>query len=289
MTPHRHRLEITSEELVSLDLRQFNNGKDPYPEGDASLAYSFKRGLDFYRYVVGHKTQFTGGGRVLDLLCGAGRWAMFLAEENDTVIGIDRLKDCTNLATNMCRHFGFENCRFVAADVSHTRKFGECTFDYVWMWSALQYVHRGEVLAEVNRVLKPGGRLYVGNYNSTGLMLTHLMKGVEQNAINEGASQWALSALVHGPGHDANPNYATVECLEEVCGRYGLALIGAAGEGALDLSCPGNVDPKVRPAVVFEHYFSTVEFIAEKTGPIARASRFVRFGRLARRIRQALR
>lgn len=282
-------MKITDEQLRSLDLRQFNKGRDPYPEGDKSLANSFKRGLDFYRYVVGHKTQFTGGERVLDLLCGAGRWAMFLAEENDMVIGIDRLKGCTDLATNMCRHFGFENVEFIAGDVSCTRRFSSGHFDYVWMWGALQYVHRGEVLREVNRVLKPGGRLYVANYNSTGLMLTHLMKGVEQNAINVGDSQWALSALADGPDHDRNGNYATVEACESICARHSMKLIKATGEGALDLSCPGNVDPKARPAVVFDHYFSTVEFIAEKTGPIPRAPRFVRFGRLANRIRRALR
>lgn len=271
----RNRVPLDNEALKALDLRQFNEGRNPYAEGDNSVANAFRQGTDYYRDFVGKMTGFRGGDRVLDLLCGFGRLSLFLAEQNREVIGLDVSPDCIRLARNMTRAFGFDNIRYLCGDVAETRRFPDEHFDYVWMYSALQYVDRGAVLREANRVLRPGGRLFVGNYNSTGLMLSHLMNGIERNAINEGASQWALSALVHGPEHDGNPNYASLAVCEALCERFGFALVKAAPQGLLDLSRPGGLRDDFRPRRLFDHYESTIEFVAEKQGapqpPSARA------------------
>ena len=94
--------------------------------------------------------------------------------EADDVVGIDRLEGCTTIAEGLCRHYGFDNTAFHAADVTYIETFPDESFDTVWMYSALQYVERGYTLSQVHRVLKPGGTLFVGNYNSNGLMLEHV-------------------------------------------------------------------------------------------------------------------
>lgn len=261
-------IKVSDEALLALDLKQFNNGVNPYPEGDNSLENAFLRGADYYRYAVKYKTGFTGG-RVLDLLCGFGRWSIFLAEQNESVVGIDRLKDCTNLATNLCRELELNNTEFLTGEASLTKQFPDNEFDYVWMYSALQYVNRKEVLSEIRRVLKPNGRVFISQYNSTGLMLDHFLKGVESNSINEGASQWALNALVNGEHADNNPNYISPEGIEELCKRFDLKVICATPEGQLDLSKPDGIDKEKKIKKQYSHYVRTVEFIAEKNSDIS--------------------
>lgn len=258
------KIKISNDELIKLDLRQFNNGKSPYPESDKSLENAFKPGIEFFREYVSERTQFTGGAKVLDLLCGFGRWTPFLAEVNDHVIGLDRLQDCINIGRNFCRELGLDNVEFIEGDVGHIERFASNSFDYVWMYSALQYVDRGYTLWQVQRVIKPGGRLYVGQYNSTGLMLTHLWKGIEDNMINTGSSQWALNALVKGPDGDGNPNYATLENCGSLCSRHNLSLIKVVPCCGLDLREANGEQITLRQDNVFGHYYKTIEFIAEK-------------------------
>lgn len=258
------RVNISSEDLAALDLRRFNDGRSPYPETDNSLDNAFKPGIDFFREYVGKRTGFTGGARVLDLLCGFGRWTPFLAEVNDHVIALDRLHDCVNLGRNLCDELGLDNVEFMEGDISRIERFPANSFDYVWMYSALQYVDRGYALWQIQRVLKPRGRLYVGQYNSTGLMLTHLWNGVQSDTINSGPSQWALKALVNGPDGDGNPSYATVEQSESMCKRHGLSLIKAVPCCGLDLREESGEQESLRHPKVFEHYYKTIEFIAEK-------------------------
>lgn len=256
-------IKLTNDELLALDLKKYNGGIDPYPEGDTSLSNAFKRGIEYYRYTVTHKTGFVGG-RVLDLLCGFGRWSIFLAEQNESVVGIDRLKDCTNLARNMCNDLGLINTEFLTGEASITKKFPDNEFDYVWMYSALQYVNRKEVLSEIQRVLKPNGKVFISQYNSTGLMLDHLLKGIESNSINQGASQWALNALVNGEHADNNPNFISPEGIHELCCRFGLKVICSTPEGQLDLSKPNGIDETKVIQKHYSHYVRTVEFVAEK-------------------------
>jgi len=256
--------QIDEAELLSLDLLRLNNGRRPYPEGDLSFERAFARGIDFYRNLVVNRVGFTGAERVLDLLCGYGRWSLFLAEQNQHVVGIDVLEDCTRLATNLCRHFGFNNTEFLTGDVSLTGRFPDNHFDCVWMWSAMQYVERGAVLAEVFRILKPGGRLYVGNYNGPGLMVDHLINGARRGAIDQGAAQWALNSLVRGEESDGNPNYLSPNQAESVLARYGLRLVVACEEGRLDLSVPDHLRKDAKPRLTELGLVRTIEFLAEK-------------------------
>jgi hypothetical protein len=116
----------------------------------------------------------------------------------------------------------------------------------------------------VSRLLKPGGRVFAANYNSTGLMIDHFMRGVANKTINEGSSQWALNALVHGPLWDGYPNFGTPDTIGEVCNRFGLKLIAAAPQGGMNLSFPGGLVPDFEGRKTFDHYDIVIDFVAEK-------------------------
>ncbi|RYG35253.1 methyltransferase domain-containing protein [bacterium] len=71
-------------------------------------------------------------GRVLDLGCGSGRDAVWLAARGWTVIGVDHLPDALDRARDLSRHYSPENpVQTVGVDLYKTVPEG--CFDLVWM------------------------------------------------------------------------------------------------------------------------------------------------------------
>jgi SAM-dependent methyltransferase len=256
--------KLSDEAFKALDPLEISGGLNPYGEGDVNVFNMFRLGQGFYRDYIVTRTGFTGRGRVLDLLSGFGMWSIFLAEHNQEVYGLDILPNCKTYGERLARYFEVDNIKLLTGDVSRTREFRNGYFDFIWIYSGLQYVDRADTLKEVSRLLSPGGRLFVGNYNSQGLMLNYLMDGIKKNSVNEGVSQWALGALVAGPHGNGKPSFGTVDTIGDVVKSFGLRLIRAAGQGALDLAQPDGLRPGVKPTLVHEHYNITIEFVAEK-------------------------
>ncbi len=257
------KIDYSHDDFKNLDPIEVG-GLNPYGKGDPNVFNLFKLGPNYFRGYIQMRTQFVGRTSVLDLLGGFGIWSLFLREVNDHVVCLDRVKGCEQYFGNMVRFFGADNIEFVCDEIDHIKSMRAESFDYVWMNSALQYVDRKFALSQVYRLLKPGGRLFVGNYNSTGLMLHHVQSGIQGNAINAGASQWALDALVRGPGGNGNPNYVDLDSCESVCSEFGLNLINITPQGYIDLredrgKVAGREAPKVN-----DHYYMTVEFVAER-------------------------
>lgn len=105
-----------------------------------------------------------GGGRILDIGCGKGR-PMFM--EGCTPFGIEISRELHAQADAKMRAKGGYAVHAPAID--GLASFEDRSFDGVIMHSYLEHEeHPGPVLAEVARVLKPGGRAYVRvpNYGS---------------------------------------------------------------------------------------------------------------------------
>src|SRR3954464_157996 len=100
------------------------------------------------------------GARVLDVGCGTGRLAHWIAERvgmRGAVIAIDPLEERIGLA----RSRGGK-VRFEVGQAEDLRAFEDASFDAVCMSSVLHWVgDKARALAEVRRVLRPGGRLGV--------------------------------------------------------------------------------------------------------------------------------
>jgi len=123
-------------------------------------------------YERGSDLQFEGGRRlverlgleegahVLDIGCGTGRLARWIGERlgpKGSVVGIDPLEERIGIARS---HGGA-----VLFEVGHAEALGafeDESFDVVCMSSVLHWVSdKAKALAEIRRVLRPGGRLGV--------------------------------------------------------------------------------------------------------------------------------
>ena len=100
------------------------------------------------------------GARVLDIGCGTGRLARWIAEwlgPRGSVVGIDPLEERIGVARS---HGGV--VRFEVGQAEALGAFEDASFDAVCMSSVLHWVSdKARALAEIRRVLRPGGRLGV--------------------------------------------------------------------------------------------------------------------------------
>jgi SAM-dependent methyltransferase len=218
-TPRRGKID-SIDSLETLDLLQFNDGVNPWK--DQSVANGFRSGINHYRRVV-REAGFVECGHVVDIGCGHGRWSCFLAEANETVHGVDRNEGGLNLARNMCAFMGLDNTSFTVGDVSKV-DLPDGSFDGAWCFGVLMLVDRGATLTEIHRLLRPGGRLFVGIYNGMGRMIEKFVEGFEAGGREHGKAQFALDALTRGPDFDGRPNYGTVDAVAAMLERHGFAL-----------------------------------------------------------------
>jgi SAM-dependent methyltransferase len=111
--------------------------------------------------------RFSPPGRLIDLGCGAGRLAIPLARHGFSVTGVE-------LSHPMLVRLALDAGRIpvdrIRANLCDLRCIPDRTFDYaISMFSTLGMIRgarsRQEVLAESQRVLKPGGRLAIHVHN----------------------------------------------------------------------------------------------------------------------------
>jgi len=104
----------------------------------------------------------TPTSNVLEIGCGSGRYALYLAEKiGCRVIGVDINKEGIRDANELARANNLTTkARFEAADASQRFSFADEAFDVVYANDVLCHIPgRLAVLREMFRVLKPGGRM----------------------------------------------------------------------------------------------------------------------------------
>lgn len=106
----------------------------------------------FVQAVVGE----VRGREVLDLGCGTGRHALWLAAGGARVTGLDFSEGMLRVAR---RKVGAERVHFVTHDVGEALPFAAATFDLVVSGLVLEHVAElASFFLEVHRVLRPRGR-----------------------------------------------------------------------------------------------------------------------------------
>ncbi|MDB5337988.1 MAG: hypothetical protein JWN70_3607 [Planctomycetaceae bacterium] len=104
------------------------------------------------------------GQRVLDLGCGAGRLATYLRPLVEKYVGLD-------VSAHMVKYCqqAFPTLDFVQGDMRSLTPFDDGAFDTVFavanLFDAVTHEERRRVLAEVRRVLAPGGLLIFSAHN----------------------------------------------------------------------------------------------------------------------------
>jgi len=113
---------------------------------------------------------------VLELGCGSGGYAVHLAEKvGCRLIGLDMNEAGVRTANQLAAARGLASqVRFECCDASKNLPFDDNTFDAVFSNDVLCHLPgRPEVLVEIFRVLKPGGRMLFSDALVIGGMISH--------------------------------------------------------------------------------------------------------------------
>lgn len=98
--------------------------------------------------------------KAIDLGCGAGNYAIYLASKGFDVTGIDVSPTAIGIAKENARKKGVR-CKFIVADVLGDLHEIKETFDLAYDWELLHHIfpdEREKYVENVRRLLNPGGR-----------------------------------------------------------------------------------------------------------------------------------
>jgi 2-polyprenyl-3-methyl-5-hydroxy-6-metoxy-1,4-benzoquinol methylase len=156
------------------------------------------RGARLSRYPIPPFPLEPGGGReLLDLGSNWGRWTIAAARAGYRATGIDRGKKSVAAARRVAEQLGVE-AEYVVGDVREL-PFPAASFDAVFSYSVLQHLAKGDVptvVAEIRRVLRPGGVAWVEMPNARGPL--NLVRQVQRGfapGTDQDVRYWTLSEL----------------------------------------------------------------------------------------------
>ena len=116
--------------------------------------YEISSGVQRYRQLI---FENPSGKQILEYGCGLGGQAFDLADRGATVTGIDISDVAVAQARRRAAGHAAERLKFVTAD-AESLEFTEGSFDLVCGSGILHHLDLNKSLAEVKRVLRPGGR-----------------------------------------------------------------------------------------------------------------------------------
>lgn len=98
--------------------------------------------------------------KTIDLGCGAGNYAIYLAERGFEVIGVDSSPTVIKIATGNAQKRGVR-CNFIVADLLGDLHEVKETFDFGYDWDFLHHIFpedRGKYVKNVYNILKSGAQ-----------------------------------------------------------------------------------------------------------------------------------
>jgi len=120
---------------------------------------------------------FYNGELALDLGCGYGQWTIPLGILNEKAIGVDlntkRVEIAKELSVQSFKHPTVVN--FKQGQAERLDDIQDGSVDFVYCYGVFMFLDQQKSLAEIIRVLKPGGRLYICT-NSYGWWLYLAMR-----------------------------------------------------------------------------------------------------------------
>lgn len=113
--------------------------------------------------------QMGGGERLLDVACGAGQTAIPAAHRGLRVHGVDIARNLVDHARRRAAEEGIV-AHFEEGDAEQL-PYADASFDVVISLIGAMFAPRPEVVvAELARVCRPGGRLYMANWTPSGMV-----------------------------------------------------------------------------------------------------------------------
>ncbi|KAL6351461.1 hypothetical protein AAG906_040815 [Vitis piasezkii] len=140
------------------------------------------------------------GDDVLDLCCGSGDLAFLLSERvgsDGKVIGFDFSREQLLVASSrqhLLSKVCYKNIEWIEGDATKL-PFSDCSFDAITMGYGLRNVlDRGKAMQEMFRVLKPGSRVSILDFNkSTKPSITSIQEWMIDNVVVPVATGYGLA------------------------------------------------------------------------------------------------
>lgn len=100
---------------------------------------------------------------ILDLGSGNGQNSIKAAKKAKKVIGLEFNEELINLAKISARQSKIKNVKFTKSDLEYTLQIKSNSIDKVIFLDVLEHLKkRNQILREIKRVLKPGGKAFIG-------------------------------------------------------------------------------------------------------------------------------
>lgn len=166
-----------------------NNYENLYAKEEAFLRYPADWIIRFYNMYL--KTHMPAGAKVLDYGCGSGNNAVFFAQKNFDVYGVDvapsfkslvkKNYQSHNLAETLVDNFTLISPESVQLDYPDEH------FDFIFSNQVLYYLpnvdHLHKVCLELKRVLKPGGTVFFTMMGPKNYYITKHLKSVYNHQV----------------------------------------------------------------------------------------------------------
>ena len=209
---------------------------DEEKRGVATLAESGRAAIDpvvayiisatsgeAYKHLIGKLAEYpipelrlppSRGVPLLDLGCNWGRWSIAAARKGYSVTGIDPSLGAAMAARRVAKELGLPN-RYVVADARFL-PFASARFGVVFSYSVLQHLSKPNVrtvLAEVDRVLQPGGQSLIQMPNWLGIRsLYHQVRRRFREARDFEVRYWNIGELKETFESLVGPSTLSVDC-----------------------------------------------------------------------------
>lgn len=142
--------------------------------------------LDFYRY------KNFAGKRILEIGCGAGIDSCEFASNGAIMTSVDFTEIAAKLTRDLTRKYNGQAARCSATILP----FKTGTFDVVYSYGVIHHIPDiDSVLAEITRILKPGGMFMGMVYNKDSLLYAYLMYhyGIKEGLIKNMSEEALIS------------------------------------------------------------------------------------------------
>lgn len=152
--------------------------------------YDGRRAIRFVLACAGPLT-----GRVLEIGTGKGRFLVELARQVPRVVTADPDAAEQRFARLNAAHAGVgRRIRFVVADGADL-PFANASFDAVVSMNALHHIRNlGGVLDEILRVVKPGGKIVLADFDAQGFRIFDRIHAAEGRVHGRFTYRWAAAA-----------------------------------------------------------------------------------------------
>ena len=197
--------------------------------------FVFRHPMSFYRQRV-EMMGATGFDRVLDAGQGFGQWAVALAEKNGTVTGVDHGAAMCGVANILIDHYKVKNFTVVQDSLNNAEKlFKPQSFDMIWCWGVIMFTQRSVVMAAFNRLLAPGGKLFLGSVNTPSRWAYKYAKGRWERMNNPHFFEACRNGM-RGRDTENGVNAFDFGSAERIGKRYGFDLERIGYDGTIDVS-----------------------------------------------------